>query len=469
MNGKTVVAMVFTLVMVTSAFYVFSTVDPINQSISVNVVNQDGVPIHNASVQGMMIRPKSSGGGFVTVFKGMTNSRGVFSTTGISGITSVLSMWEKAIGPSVKASSPDVLLFITYSSSKGIYFRQSSLSLPSDATIYSSVISGRSLSSSVSLDLAATPSLSYPSGLPEPPGTGTEFWAQVNCEATGTIQIPLSWITTSSNTVGCVDTIFSSTQSTSFNVGLDLGTGSNGIQTSSGFQIGGTIWSNTADFGYSSQLVSNGGSAYVYMCAQAAGALFREYRLIPHGGVVLTDNYQYDTGIINPSTTNEGNVYAISGGHANGNPPYISEIDKNFSYRLYSSTAKGTGDYQNPSYSIYSNNFVSAFANSDTQWMSVGIDVGAILMAVLDLSEPEVGIPISILLSITGSVASSSTAVSLSYSHYDASSDYLIYLEVMVGNTQYSLNGGSGNIPLFGIHLSAVYYNPAPHCNCWRR
>ena len=458
MNSKTIMVLAVSLIMITSALYVFTTTDPLDQTVSVHVVNEIGNPVKNASVQGMILRPKSYGGGFATVFKGETNSNGVFSTTDVSGIQNVLSMWKNVLGPNAKVSSPDILVFVTYGSSNGIYFRQSSISLPKDSTLYSSISSGSSLSTTVALPLNSEPSMSY-SGLPTPPGGGGYIWEQVNCVSTGTIQIPVSWITTGSCSVGTVGTFLLNSQTTSWNVGLALGTGSDGIQTSGGFQSGGTIWSSTVDFGAWSKTVSNGGSAYVYMCAQAAGALFQMYTYNPYMcarfGIDCpkpTDHYQYDTGIINPSINNGW----IVGNRALGNPPYISEIDKNFSYDSYCQVT-GTGNFQNPHYPVYSNQFVDTYAASDTQWISVGVDVGAILSVVLDVTEPEIGIPLTLLLSIVGSISSSSSSNALSSAYFDGGSGYTVFLNVMVGNVQYSLsNGQTGEIPLFGVQVYSI-------------
>ena len=459
MNYKVVMALAVSFIMIMSAFYVFSTTDPLDQAISVHVVNQNGNPIQGASVQGMILKPKSYGGGFETVFKGETNSGGVFSTTDVSGIQSVLSMWKNVLGENEKVSSPNVLVFVTYGSSNGIYFRQSSLSLPKDSTLYSSMSSDSSLSTTVSLPLNSQPSMSY-SGLPTPTGGGGYIWEQVNCVSTGTIQIPTAWITTGSCSVGKVMTTFSSSQTTSWNVGLALGTGSDGIQASGGFQTGGTIWSSTVNFQQATDTVSNGGNAYIYMCAQAAGALFQMYTYNPYMcarfGIDCpepTDHYQYDTGIINPSINSNG---FIVGNCAPGNPPYISEIDKNFSYDYYCRVI-GTGNFQSSHYQVGSNQFVSEYASSDTQWISVGVDVGAILSVVLDVTAPEIGIPITMLLSIVGSISSSSSSFSLSSVKFDGGSGNTVFLDVMVGNVQYSLsNGQTGEIPLFGVQVFSI-------------
>jgi hypothetical protein len=195
------------------------------------------------------------------------------------------------------------------------------------------------------------------------------------------------------------------------------------------------------------------------MCAQAAGALFQMYTYNPYMcarfGIdcpTPTDHYQYDTGIINPSINNGW----IVGNRALGNPPYISEIDKNFSYDSYCQVT-GTGNFQNPQYPVHSNQFVDTYAASDTQWISVGVDVGAILSVVLDVTEPEIGIPLTLLLSIVGSISSSSSSNALSSAYFDGGSGYAVFLNVMVGNVQYSLsNGQTGEIPLFGVQVFSI-------------
>ena len=95
------------------------------------------------------------------------------------------------------------------------------------------------------------------------------------------------------------------------------------------------------------------------------------------------------------------------------------------------------------------------YSHSDTAWISVGVDVGAVLAWALG---PEVGMPIDLLLSVVGTISSQFTSVSLSTVKYDAPLGDPVSLDIAVGNQAYTLSSGQiGYIPLmFGEAWSDV-------------
>ncbi len=441
-----------------------------NQFLSIDVVSQNNTPLQNVSVQGDMIAPISSHTGWNTIFSGITSSSGKFSTSNLTPLMKIGEEWKSALGPLITGSSPTITLFLTYSDSRGIYFKESSIYGAGQNGLVSDLLSGKSFSKTVVFNISGKPNFpaqnsSQPSiaipdnSIPQPSGPYGYLWEEVKCYNTGTIHIPVSWVSASGVAYGEVNSLIYSTSSVKWNIGLDLGTGSSGISVSTGFQAGGTVWQNTNVFLKSWTTGNPPTDGYVYIDAQAAGALFQLYKYNPYMCARFgldcphpTDDFQYDASIINPEVSSTG---AICGGASSGTPPDISQIRKNFS-ESYFDFYIGQGSPSNsPAQEIYSNSFVDDYASSDTQWISVGISVGAILVWALG---PEVAIPTDLLLSVVGSISSSSTDLSLSALSFDAPTGASIYVYVYVGNVNYEMtNGETGRIPLMGGCVIGIY------------
>jgi hypothetical protein len=442
-----------------------------NQFLSIDVVSQNNTPLQNVSVQGDIIAPISSHSGWNMIFSGITSSSGKFSTSNLTSLMKIGEEWKSALGPLITCSSPTITLFLTYSDGRGIYFKESSIYGTGQSSLVSDVLSGKSFSKTVVFNISGKPnfpsqnssqaSIAMPdNSIPQHSGPYGYLWEEVKCYNTGTIHIPVSWVSASGVAYGEVNSLIYSTSSVKWNIGLDLGTGSSGISVSSGFQAGGTVWQNTNVFLKSWTTGNPSTDGYVYIDAQAAGALFQLYKYNPYMCARFgldctpypTDNFQYDASIINPEVTSTG---AICGGALAGAPPDISQISKNFSESNFGFYLGQGRPSNSPAQEIYSNSFVDDYASSNTQWISVGISVGAILVWALG---PEVAIPTDLLLSVVGSISSSSTDLSLAALSFDAPNGASIYVYVYVGNVNYEMtNGENGMIPLMGGCVIGIY------------
>ncbi len=464
-------AFIASLIIIIPAFveidHFVSSSDP--QYIAVRVVSQNDTPLDNVSVQAVVLGPASLHAGFVTVFSGFTGSTGIFKTTNLTNLTSTAEEWKSLLGTGISSNSPTLTLFLTYSDSLGIYYRESSISGEGKTSLVSDILSGRSCEKTVVLNISgapnfplfnnsASPQTQDSNSIQNPSGPYGYVWVEVKCYNTGTVHVPISWVSAQGDAYAGVNSIIYSTSSVKWNLGIDLGIGSSGISLSTGFQAGGTVWQNTNVFidYWNTGFPSNNG--YVYIDAQAAGALFQLYTYNPFMCARFgldrphpTDDFQYDAGIINPSVSSSG---YILGGAASGLPPDISQIDKNFSENFYGFYIGQGSPSNSPNQKIYSNSFVDDYASSDTKWISVGISVGVLLIWALG---PEIAIPSDLLLSVVGSISSSAVDLSLAALSFDAPSGSSIYVYIDVGNVNYQLaNGQTGKIPLMGGEVVGI-------------
>lgn len=437
--------------------------DPIG-ALSVSVVNSNGQPVSNVSVQGLMAIPTSDDGGFRTVFLGITGSNGMYSTTNYSAARNVVDEWSAAVGAdTLSYSYPAILVFATYTDQSGTYFTETSIDLSP-----SQIIAGKSAGTTAVLYLSRKPLLPNPEetatgnmegpspGIPHPTSSYNYYWVQVNASYTPVEEIPTAWIWTNIYAYGCVLTTIIDQQETSWNVGA--ATGIDGVTADIGHIAGGTIWQSTENYqnfwvtGYPNPL-----DGYIYINGTVEGALFREYYRNPYMcgrfGVdcaVPTNNYQYDVGIVNVSANSQG----IVGGGLPGNPPYLSQITKNFTMTYFNDYTGEGSSPQGPNQTIYNLQFVKYFSDNDTGWINIGVDVGAILVATLTAAD--IAIPPLVALSLVGTVSGSTTGsiASLSNLEFDAPKGYGIDVYVAVDNVNYTLsNGYTGQIPLMGTEV----------------
>ena len=441
-----------------------------NQFFSIEVVSQNNTPLQNVSVQGDIIAPISSHSGWNMIFSGITGSSGKFSTSNLTSLVKIGEEWKSELGSLIADSSPTITLFLTYSDSMGIYFKESSIYGAGNSGLVSNLLSDKSFSKTVIFNISGNPN--FPAhnssqvsnaipdnSIPQPGGPNGYIWEEVKCYNTGTIHIPVSWVSVSGVAYGEVNSLIDSTSSVKWNIGLDLGTGSSGISVSSRFQAGGTVWQNRNVFLKSWTTGKPPADGYVYIDGQATGALFQLYKYNPYMCARFgldcphpTDDFQYDASIINPELASTG---AICGGASPGTPPEMSQISKNFPESYFGFYLGQGSPCNSPAQEIYGNSFVDDYASSDTQWISVGISVGAILVWALG---PEATIPTDLLLSVVGSISSSTTDLSLAALSFDAPTGASVYVYVNVGNVNYEMtNGETGRIPLMGGSVIGIY------------
>jgi hypothetical protein len=99
-------------------------------ALAVSVLNQLNQPVIGASVQGFMLLPPTVGAGYANVFYGTTGAQGEYGISNTSAIHTIAKSWIAYQGKTLTAeSSPNILVYVTYHSTNGIYFKQTSIEL----------------------------------------------------------------------------------------------------------------------------------------------------------------------------------------------------------------------------------------------------------------------------------------------------------------------------------------------------
>lgn len=459
MESKTVVALALALVVIISVTYVVSTSVPFSQTLSVHVINQNGVPLKGASVQGIMVRPSVDSGGFTTVFMGQTNSNGIFSTSDISGVMKGLSMWEKVLGSNIKLSGPGIIIMVTYVSGGRMYFNQGSPSFKSGESFSSQMLSGSSVSSTITMYLSSSGGLHSSINWPRSPYPKVfpngYAWFCKDKVSSGVIHVPLAWVSGSGGAFGnVISALLFSKRTEEWNVGFAIGSGSNGLSASTYYGLGGSIWQEDLQFQDNWNSGLPGVPGYVYIDAHVGGALYQLGYLPdgPFGPIEWQNEWAYESGIYDPSYSGS----TIWGGAASGSPPFINDVDQNFSYQSYGMyTGEGSPD-SSPYYNIYSPQVVETWAPSGFEEISIGVAVGALLAWALG---PEAGILSAILVSIGGSFSYSSSTLVLNALWFDGPSGSDVFPSFAVSDPNYNFgNGQTGQLPLFGVQVNAYYW-----------
>jgi hypothetical protein len=440
-------------------------------SLSFKVQDQNGNPLANVSIQGFMMSPESEQG-FLPVFNSSTNTLGTasFSGAAVKNLVSLLSEWVNSRGEAnLSASSPTIPVFLTYVNQKGVYFKQTSVALTvpqllESPAIYQTITFNLSAPPTVSAKGAfrATQAAPVPQSqttLPNPGspcGISPSCWKSVGSPnlwpSSGTGNIPIAWIDNlGGGAYGQVSVALGIASNAEWGVGLGIGSGEN--ISSPSFEAGGTAWITTTSvvFGQTVDQFSPGAS-YVYIVGQVVGELFQFYECNFYnihlgyciGGYSPTNTYQYDTGIVNVATSNG----YIVGGWGSGFPFYYNELTNNYAINHYESVT-GTGD-STPDYKAYSNQFVHALASSDYGWISVGVPLGALLVA----AGVDIPVAVATAISIDGTYTAGSASFSLAWVQFDGPKGSTVYLYDDVGIASYYLtNGNNGYVPLMGVYI----------------
>ncbi|MEM0271713.1 MAG: hypothetical protein QW514_04110 [Thermoprotei archaeon] len=436
------------------------------------VQDQRGEPLANVSIQGFLLSPNAQAG-FLPVFAGSTNTMGVaqFSGGSLTNLTALTSEWLETRGPSnLSASSPTILVFITYIDGEGIYFEQTSIPFtvpqllqnPTYTQTITMNLSRPPQVGAIAGGIKSTPENITPASqttLPNPSipcGIGYSCWQPVGnpnlWPSSGTGNVPIAWIDNlGGGAYGEVSVALGIANNIEWDVGLGIGSGES-IPTPE-FEAGGEAWTTTTStvFGQTVNQFSPAAS-YIYIVGQVVGELFQLYKCNLYnthlgyctGGYSPTNTYQYDTGIVNVATSNG----YIEGGFGSGFPFYYNELSNNYVINEYENV-NGTGS-STPYYKVYSNQFVTAWAQSDYGWISVGIPLGAVLA----LTGEDIPIATATLLNVVGTVTAGSVSFSLAWVQFDCPSGSTVYLYDDVGTASYYLtNGNTGFVPLMGVYI----------------
>jgi len=98
--------------------------------LEVTVLNQLNQPVTGASVQGFMLLPPTVGAGYANVFDGIIGTNGAYGILDTSAIQTIAKSWIAYQGKRLTGeSSPNILVFVTYNSTNGFYFKETSIEL----------------------------------------------------------------------------------------------------------------------------------------------------------------------------------------------------------------------------------------------------------------------------------------------------------------------------------------------------
>lgn len=450
------------VMLVFSAFGIYtynSFFDP--QTITVYVTDQNNMQLSNVSVQGVMPVPPTMGNGLETVFFGTTDQYGICTITNFSMIDMVAHAWRSYQGNiEFNASSPNILLFMTYQNNKGVFLTSGSVPLSSN-----NLLNGKSFNGQFKINTSANPdfpninlsnAVKGPSpllGTPLPPYYhigGAFYWTLVNHtiwpSQNSTGKIPIGWITVQgTGPVNCTLAISLFSQSNEY-VNVGIATDVNVPGATVGYKTGGSIWQTNQSYagGANTPTVTPGNSVYLYIVGQLEGGL---YQLVESTlwGWYYFDNYMYETGIVNIPIDLQKNIEM---GYASGLPPQISTIDLNYSYNLFTELSPGENN------KTYSTQFVADYTSFDSNWINIGVPVGSILQYAKLLSSNLASV-ISLACAVTFNTQT--TTGGLGWVQYGVNDQNYLYAYVMVGNTIYNLgNGATGIVPLMGIDIQGV-------------
>jgi hypothetical protein len=450
------------VMLVFSAFGIYtynSFFDP--QTITVYVTDQNNMQLSNVSVQGVMPVPPTMGNGLETVFFGTTDQYGICTITNFSMIDMVAHAWRSYQGNiEFNASSPNILLFMTYQNNKGVFLTSGSVSLSSN-----NLLNGKSFNGQFKINTSANPdfpNINLSNAVKGPsPLLGTPlpqyyhigdafYWTLVNHtiwpSQNSTGKIPIGWITVQgTGPVNCTLAISLFSQSNEY-VNVGIATDVNVPGATVGYKTGGSIWQTNQSYagGANTPTVNPGNSVYLYIVGQLEGGL---YQLVESTlwGWYYFDNYMYETGIVNIPIDLKKNIEM---GYASGLPPQISTIDLNYSYNLFTELSPGENN------KTYSTQFVADYTSFDSNWINIGVPVGSILQYAKLLSSNLASV-ISLACAVTFNTQT--TTGGLGWVQYGVNDQNYLYAYVMVGNTIYNLgNGATGIVPLMGIDIQGV-------------
>ncbi len=470
------VALIISIIIILSGIAVIVYAQLNDQSISVGVVDFNGNPIYNATIQGMILTPPSNGSILQTVFLRQTEHNGNAVVSNFTLLKRISNEWLKFYHGNLSNAGylPDILLFVTYEYNGSLYFTTGSVLLtPKD------ILNGKSGSAVVMVkhdrmdhlvnETNVTPAIyvnslenkiqnNIGSPLPNPLSWNGYFWAMQNNtfypSGSGNLtQIPISWATFGGDAYGVLVSNMGSYST--INVGLAI----NPFSSSSvSYQTGGAIATIS---GYSGQTIVHVGkeynepsSAYTYVMGQLELATYRAY-YVAHGSIIYLNNYIAVAALVNIGTSSS----SISMGYGYGIPSILSKINNFTNYQFYNASL-GTGNI-NPQYSISSLNLYQQTENYGPLVEEI-ITIGAIFASLAGVVYPPaavLGISLSILRGIIGLISWQNTGSFLTVLDifYDAPANETVDSYVLNTNVYYQINGqGSMQLPLLGAYIYTI-------------
>jgi|GEM_PF-6113494 len=463
MNKVTLVIIVFFILLALGFSFVYSN----TQHFTICIVDENGSPLKNVDIQGVIPVPPNMGSRWETLFIGRTDERGEFILTDLTKVRSIISKWINYLGDKASVSYPNIILFLTYNCS-GLYVDQASIRLnPIEIMDGKSYALTKVIHINRKPDAPAHPRVVKVERLSDaiirrkhnefnvfsylPPSKPSVYspyhiWVMIGdyiWPSTGYGKIPIAWIE-SSSVFGSLSVGIVTYHSTNFNIGYAI------ESTGTTFKAGATLWSVTGHFSKSYEFPEQGDTGYIYIKGKIEAARYQLAYVDQHGDIVYyLDVYQDDIAIVDLNMDGS----EILGGIEDGFPPQINYIDDEFSYEYYTHDT-GTGSiYGDYAYHIHSDDFVDTYAASDYTWIDLAAAAGSILLWVSG-GDPVAGIAVGVLSKLVASISSSYIQISYADVDYDSYNRYDIYVYVRVGSTNYIMsNGEEGRIPLMGIKI----------------
>lgn len=459
-------------IIVTSAFAIAITgmaiakVGPFGpvQSIGVQVYNNQGFPLVNASVQGIMYNPPDKGYGTSNLFVVNTNNGGYASVKNLTLVRDLVNEWVKYQGASLNSvSHPDLLLLVTYHDSNGTFLSIGSMNMST-----AQIANGHSFKATIHMPLdkqhrliatgkpvtqAQASVVTDASSLPTVIPYGSYFyWEQDYANYTPITQIPVTFTYIYGDAQAYINA--NAATALNYNVGFVLNPGStssaqynaggSGYSTSSG-----SIYSfNSGEMVYSSSADSTG---YAYINTQVEGANYSLWYANSYG-LYPTNEYFYDAGIVNVQLSGS----SIHNSTQYGMTTSIRNIEGFNTWHQQTSgqAGQGIGNIGSQYYQISSQSLVEQYTSTDSSWISFGVDLGAILLA---YAFPPPGVALSVIGPLFGTLQfGSGFSASSGYVQYDAPTNYDINTYVILSGSQYYLtNGYTGYVPMLGVEVYA--------------
>ncbi len=433
-------------------------------SIGIQVYDGHGLPLVNASVQGIMYKPPDKGPGTANLFVVNTNKGGYASVKNLTPVTNLVNEWVKYQGAALNSvSHPDLLLLVTYHDSNGTFLSIGSVNMSAaqlehghsfKATIHMPLNKQHRLIATGKPGVQAQASVvtdgsTLPTVIPDGPYF---YWEQDYANYTPITQIPVTFTYIYGDAQAYINANAATTLN--YNVGFALNPGStstaqynaggSGYSTNTGsvysFNSGETVYSSSAD-----------STGYVYINAQVEGANYSLWYVDNYGAYPMND-YFYDAGIVNVQLSGSG----IQSSTQYGITAPISNIEGfNIWHQQTSGQAgQGIGNIGSQFYQLSSQTLVEQYTNTDSSWIGLGIGLGAILLA---FTAAPVGVALGVVGLLFGTLQfGSGFSSSSGYVQYDAPTNYDINTYVILSGSQYYLtNGYTGNVPMLGVEVYA--------------
>ncbi len=454
-------------IVIVSAISFYSYVNPFKQYISVNVVDLDGNPVSNVSVEGLILTPPNKGLYFQPVFLTHTDTQGIATVYNLSVIKNIYNEWLKYYNWNLSRLYflPTILIFLTYEYKGNLYFQQSNFCIN-----VSDFLNGESYSSTIvvnpdrnnllvdesnvnsSTQLNSFNLKNYVENISDIAG-GEIFWWEENYSfypsSPGDLaNIPIAWATFDNDSWGIL--IMSMDYALLYSYS---GVAVNPYSVKNvGYEFGGSVASLDILSRVGVQILdimilgnkknTEGFTGYIYLKGQIALTTFRAYYYSTTYNVVALNKYIAMTSLVNIGISSNGKILI---GDKNETTSLLKNLKNYMEYELFKPSPmdrKSNNTFSLDSFYIY-----PSFPNYGL-FLSYAIPLGAMI---LNSGENTLGIPESVLGSLLGFFGSQiyiSEIIDCSL-QYTGMPNESIYMYILYPNHGYQIvNQSNVMIPL---------------------